>query len=65
MDKDELIIHYGTKHHSGRYPWGSGERPYQGNNNFSYKRFKEAEKEVIKNLSNDYGTLKKTTYRHS
>lgn len=58
MDKDELI-HYGTKHHSGRYPWGSGKRPYQGNNNFSYKRFKEAEKEVIKNLSNDYGTLKK------
>lgn len=25
---DELM-HYGTKRHSGRYPWGSGENPYQ------------------------------------
>lgn len=25
---DELY-HYGTKEHSGRYPWGSGETPYQ------------------------------------
>lgn len=23
------IKHYGTKRHSGRYPWGSGEDPYQ------------------------------------
>ena len=23
------ILHYGTKRHSGRYPWGSGEVPYQ------------------------------------
>lgn len=27
-DNNELI-HYGTKYHSGRYPWGSGEDPYQ------------------------------------
>lgn len=27
--EDELY-HYGTKRHSGRYPWGSGERPFQG-----------------------------------
>ncbi len=26
---DEDIEHYGTKRHSGRYPWGSGEVPYQ------------------------------------
>lgn len=25
---DELM-HYGTPRHSGRYPWGSGENPYQ------------------------------------
>lgn len=25
---DELR-HYGTKYHSGRYPWGSGNDPYQ------------------------------------
>lgn len=23
------IYHYGTKRHSGRYPWGSGDRPHQ------------------------------------
>lgn len=23
------LYHYGTKRHSGRYPWGSGEDPYQ------------------------------------
>lgn len=27
-ENDELV-HYGTKEHSGRYPWGSGEQPYQ------------------------------------
>ena len=30
--KDTVLIHYGTKRHSGRYPWGSGERPYQDDN---------------------------------
>ena len=30
---DELI-HYGTKMHSGRYPWGSGEDPYQRSGDF-------------------------------
>lgn len=30
-DMNADLTHYGTKHHSGRYPWGSGERPYQGN----------------------------------
>lgn len=26
---DDILAHYGTKRHSGRYPWGSGENPYQ------------------------------------
>ena len=30
---DELM-HYGTKRHSGRYPWGSGENPYQDSRDF-------------------------------
>lgn len=25
----DVIIHYGIKRRSGRYPWGSGEEPYQ------------------------------------
>lgn len=33
MANDELR-HYGTPRHSGRYPWGSGENPYQRNSEF-------------------------------
>ncbi|MBO7449706.1 MAG: helix-turn-helix domain-containing protein [Clostridiales bacterium] len=28
------LMHYGTPRHSGRYPWGSGDNPYQRNANF-------------------------------
>ena len=28
------LAHYGTPRHSGRYPWGSGEDPYQNSMNF-------------------------------
>ena len=26
---DEVLLHYGVKRRSGRYPWGSGDDPYQ------------------------------------
>lgn len=29
VDENDTIEHYGTPRHSGRYPWGSGEDPYQ------------------------------------
>lgn len=29
IHKDDELYHYGTPRHSGRYPWGSGENPYQ------------------------------------
>ena len=30
MDEDlDYLMHYGTPRHSGRYPWGSGDNPYQ------------------------------------
>lgn len=37
------LKHYGTKRHSGRYPWGSGEEPYQHESWFhaDVKRLKE------------------------
>ncbi len=28
-DSEESLMHYGTKRHSGRYKYGSGENPYQ------------------------------------
>ena len=33
MEKD-ILMHYGTPRHSGRYPWGSGDNPYQHTNTF-------------------------------
>lgn len=31
---ETTLQHYGTPRRSGRYPWGSGENPYQSNRNF-------------------------------
>ena len=41
--RDDELIHYGTPRHSGRYPWGSGDNPYQHEDNFRkhYKSLKE------------------------
>lgn len=33
-EDEKYLIHYGTPRHSGRYPWGSGDNPYQKNSNF-------------------------------
>lgn len=40
------IEHYGTKRHSGRYPWGSGEEPYQHGMDFlgRYEQLKKSGK---------------------
>ena len=32
---ERFLQHYGTPRHSGRYPWGSGENPYQRSSNFA------------------------------
>lgn len=59
---DEEIMHYGTKRHSGRYPWGSGEEPYQHGMDFlgRYEQMKKkgmSDKEIAKelNMLNDKG----------
>lgn len=31
---EDILMHYGTPRHSGRYPWGSGEDPYQHSGDF-------------------------------
>lgn len=40
--EEEVLQHYGTPRHSGRYPWGSGENPYQHTGDF-LSRVKELE----------------------
>lgn len=42
---DNYLMHYGTKRHSGRYPWGSGENPYQHDGGF-YSRVYELKKTI-------------------
>lgn len=44
---ETTIAHYGTKRHSGRYPWGSGESPYQRSGDF-LSRVEELKKSGMK-----------------
>ncbi len=39
---DDVLIHYGMPRRSGRYPWGSGEDPYQHSRDF-VSRYNELE----------------------
>ncbi len=32
--EDDILAHYGMKYRSGRYPWGSGDHPYQHSGDF-------------------------------
>lgn len=38
MLRDDILAHYGTPRHSGRYPWGSGKDPYQSAKGFFAER---------------------------
>lgn len=31
---EEILMHYGMPKRSGRYPWGSGDNPYQHSGDF-------------------------------
>lgn len=51
------IVHYGVKRKSGRYPWGSGERPYQNSPNPNL-RTAVRKGEYVQNVSNRPRELK-------
>lgn len=38
MLPNDILVHYGTPRHSGRYPWGSGKDPYQSAKSFFAER---------------------------
>lgn len=40
-ENDDILLHYGTPRHSGRYPWGSGDDPYQHGSSYFLKMAKE------------------------
>lgn len=51
-----VLEHYGTKFHSGRYPWGSGENPYQHSGDFLsrvevLKKKGLSEKEILDSIN--------------
>ena len=56
FDEDDVLVHYGTPRHSGRYPWGSGENPYQRLKDFqnTYNR-KHAEGLTEKEIADYFG----------
>lgn len=43
---EDILMHYGVKRRSGRYPWGSGDTPYQHSGDF-LSRVQELEKEGL------------------
>lgn len=54
---ENILEHYGTKRHSGRYPWGSGDNPCQHSGDFlsrieTLKKKGLSEKDII-NAIND------------
>ena len=61
-DDNDILEHYGMPRRSGRYPWGSGEDPYQHNKDFlgrvqEMKKSGMSEREVAEALEifNDKG----------
>lgn len=50
------LYHVGTKMHSGRYPYGSGDRPYQREGGI-----KKYHKKAKKNEKQDYKSVKSLT----
>ena len=43
---EDILMHYGVKRRSGRYPWGSGKEPYQHSGDF-LSRVNELKKQGI------------------
>ena len=43
---EDILMHYGVKRRSGRYPWGSGENPYQHSGDF-LSRVEELQKDGL------------------
>lgn len=65
MTDEEFIQHYGIKRRSGRYPWGSGEDPYQHGDDFLSRVEKlkaNGWTETPENIKKEFG-INTTQYR--
>ena len=65
LSDEEFLQHYGMPRRSGRYPWGSGEDPYQHGQDF-LSRVEDLKKngwtETPENIMKEFG-ITTTQYR--
>lgn len=64
---EEVLMHYGVKRRSGRYPWGSGDTPYQHSGDFlsrvqALKKQGLTESEIVKAMGLDSSTQLRAAY---
>ena len=64
---EDILMHYGVKRRSGRYPWGSGDTPYQHSGDFlsrvqELKKEGLSEKEIVQALGLDSTTQLRVAY---
>lgn len=59
LDDDDILMHYGMPRRSGRYPWGSGEDPYQHSGRDFLGRVEELKRqgwaETAENIKKEFG----------
>lgn len=63
---EDILMHYGVKRRSGRYPWGSGDQPYQHSGDF-LSRAQELKKQGLseKEIAEAMGLGSTTEYRYA
>lgn len=66
-DDDDILVHYGVKRRSGRYPWGSGDKNFQRSGDFlsrvqDLKREGMSEKDIVDYLGLDSTTQLRVAY---
>lgn len=61
---EDILMHYGVKRRSGRYPWGSGDNPYQHSGDF-LSRYEELQSQGLgeKEIANVMGFESTTDLR--
>lgn len=66
--KEDFLMHYGVKKRSGRYPWGSGDNPYQHSGDFlsrvqELKKQGLSEREIVETMGLDSTTQLRVAYK--
>ena len=67
---EDILMHYGVKRRSGRYPWGSGDTPYQHSGDFlsrvqELKKQGVSETEIVKAMGLDSTTQLRVAYKRA